>query len=258
MKKINRKLIKTIPQNPQLARALALAIYIKLNVTSSSIKECTTNKIHSLTGLHANTIKKRLMTLKEFGLIETTENNTTTFKTLKSSNDRLNVLFDFTKFNTVSELEYALYAIILIEKIRNKEYIKKELERLKKLPKPKDSKESTKVKKEYKKFKKIFYKHKMPSEKPITDEKYDEYGISLSTITKLLGVAREKAHKIVKFAIRHNLITKKKRVEQIFIYGIGRASKFWDEKHKNYTFCTKNNAYKVHANVYHLIEDYVS
>lgn len=149
------------------------------------------------------------MTLKEFGLIETTENNTTTFKTLKSSNDRLNVLFDFTKFNTVSELEYALYAIILIEKIRNKEYIKKELERLKKLPKPKDSKESTKVKKEYKKFKKIFYKHKMPSGKPITDEKYDEYGISLSTITKLLGVAREKAHKIVEFAIRHNLITKK-------------------------------------------------
>ena len=65
MKKINRKLIKTIPQNPQLARAIALAIYIKLNVTSSSIKECTTNKIHSLTGLHANTIKKRLITLKE-------------------------------------------------------------------------------------------------------------------------------------------------------------------------------------------------
>ena len=104
-------------------------------------------------------------------------------------------------------------------------------------------------------MRKNLYKHKSPTGLSITEEEYKEYGISYDTIARKLGVCRQKAVEIVKFALKYCLITKEKRVEQMYMKDVGICSIFVfpDGLPKGF-FCTKDNIYKVFANIYHNVE----
>lgn len=248
MKYINRKCINELVSNTEVVKAIALAIYVKQNTKSSTMKMCTINRLHELTHLHADTLRKRISVLRAKGLIEELENKSTIFKSLASSSSKFNIKFDFSIFKTVQDIEYALYAMIFIEKLRHREYIQKTLEEIKSVKKMTNKKDAEKFKKKLKNFIKLFYKYRPRTNKPITDEEFVENGISYDTIAKSLGVSRGKSIKIIEFAERHGLISITKRIKSIYIEGIGFAAKFLDKT--NYTYYTNNRAYKVMANIY--------
>ena len=52
-------------KNKSVTKALALAIFVKNRIKSSTIQDFSYNKLHLLTGLHINTLKKRLDVLIE-------------------------------------------------------------------------------------------------------------------------------------------------------------------------------------------------
>ena len=128
MDKIHFKFIKQMLSDCDVVKALALSIFVKMNTVSSTVNRCTVNKLHELTGLHSNTIKKRMKTLQEMELLICGQNNNVTFITLQSSCKKRNVLFDFTKYKSVSELEYVLYSLLLKDVLSKKEYMKKEID----------------------------------------------------------------------------------------------------------------------------------
>lgn len=255
MDKIHFKFIEQMLKDCDVVKALALAIYVKMSAISSTVNRCTVNKMHELTGLHSKTVKKRMKTLQKMGLLRCDQNNNVTFLTLQSSCKKRNVLFDFTKYKSVSELEYALYSLLLKDVLSKKEYMKKEIDEIKNLDRPANAKESRSNKRRIKKMRKNLYKHKSPTGLSITEEEYKEYGISYDTIARKLGVCRQKAVEIVKFALKYCLITKEKRVEQMYMKDVGICSKFVfpDGLPKGF-FCTKDNIYKVFANIYHNVE----
>ena len=226
MNKIHFKFIEQMLKDGDVVKALALAIYVKMNAVSSTVNRCTVNKLHELTSLHSNTIKKRMKTLLEMELIRCDQNNNVTFITLQSSCKKKNVLFDFSKYKSVSELEYALYSLLLKDILRKKEYMKKEIDEIKNIETPANASESRSIKSRIKKLRKNIYKHRNTTGLSITEEEYKEYGISYDTIAKKLGVCRQKAVELVKFALKYCLITKEKRVEQMYMKDVGICSIF--------------------------------
>lgn len=255
MDKIHFKFIEQMLKDSDVVKALALAIYVKMSAVSSTVNRCTVNKMHELTGLHSKTVKKRMKTLQKMGLLRCDQNNNVTFLTLQSSCKKRNVLFDFTKYKSVSELEYALYSLLLKDVLSKKEYMKKEIDEIKNIETPANASESRSIKSRIKKLRKNIYKHRNTTGLSITEEEYKEYGISYDTIAKKLGVCRQKAVEIVKFALKYCLITKEKRVEQMYMKDVGICSIFvFPDGLPRGFFCTKNNIYKVFANIYHNIE----
>lgn len=249
MNKIHFKFIEQMLNDGDVVKALALAIYVKMNTVSSTVNRCTVNKLHELTSLHSSTIKKRMKTLLDMELIMCDQNNNVTFLSLQSSSNRRNVIFDFTKFKSVSELEYALYSLLLKDILSKKEYVKKEIDEIKNLKKPTSESESKRNKKRIKDLRRLLSKYKRPTIKSITDEEYKEYGISYDTLSRKLGICRQKTVEIVNFALKHGLITKEKRVEQVYIKNANLLHRL-----PKGCFCTKNNFYRVFANVYHNFE----
>jgi hypothetical protein len=255
MRKIHFKFIEQMLKDSDVVKALALAIYVKMSAVSSTVNRCTVNKMHELTGLHSKTVKKRMKTLQKMGLLICDQNNNVTFLTLQSSCKKRNVLFDFTKYKSVSELEYALYSLLLKDILSKKEYMKKEIDEIKNIETPANASESRSIKSRIKKLRKNIYKHRNTTGLSITEEEYKEYGISYDTIARKLGVCRQKAVEIVKFALKYRLITRDKRVVQMHMKDVGICSKFvFPDGLPKGIFCTKDNIYKVFANIYHNVE----
>lgn len=219
--------------NDRLVKAMSLAIFVKNHIVSSTINNYTVDKIHRITSLHSSTIKKRLNTLKQMGLIRFVGKNKEhmVFESITSSSEHRNVYAELVMFDNIKDIEKALYALLVIEIQKTKDFVKHTIQ-LANNPSTLD---------EHKSAKKICNRYGYGNE-------YKEYGISYKYIAKRLGVCLQKAFNVVKFAIERGFLNKFNRQKQEFSYRIGCTSKY--EENKNYTFCTLNNKYTILANVY--------
>jgi len=217
----------------KLSKALSLLIAVKQTYKSSTINNYTTDKLHKITGLHANTIKKRIKTLKEIGLVKFIGKHKEhlLFESVTSSSEHRNVYADFSTFKNVKDIEKALLALLIVEIQKKKDFAKHTIQ----------SAQNPSNLEECKRAKKICNRYGYGKE-------YKEYGLSYKTIAKKLRVCLQKAFEIVKFAIENDFLVKTKREIQKFFYGIGNSSKYIEDG--KFTFYTSNNAYKVLANVY--------
>lgn len=236
MKGIRRSLIyKMGKKGDKVRKSLSLTIFVKERFTSSTINNYTIDKLHKLTGLHANTIKKRIKTLKDMGLVRFVgkHNEHLLFESISSSSDHRNVYAEFVVFDNIKDIERALEALLVVEIQRRKDFAKHTIQ----------SAQNPSTLEEHKRAKKICKRYGWGKE-------YQEFGLSYKGIAKKLGVCVQKAFAIVKFAIEKGFLVKTKRQIQKFIYGIGASSKYFENN--EYTFCTNNNAYTILANVYSL------
>lgn len=233
MKSIRKKLVYKMYNNDRLVKALSLAIFVKNQIVSSTINNYTIDKLHIITSLHSTTIKKRLNTLKQMGLIRFVGKNKEhmVFESITSSSEHRNVYAEFVMFDNINDIEKALYALLVVEIQKTKDFVKHTIQSMNN-PSNLD---------EYKKAKKICNRYGYGNE-------YKEYGISYKYIAKRLGVCLQKAFNVVKFAIERGFLNKFNRQKQEFSYRIGCTSKY--EENKDYTFCTLNNKYTILANVY--------
>lgn len=115
MKYIRRSLISECFCNKELLKALAMAYLIKHRTKSSNVHHYSINLIRTITGIHANTIKKRLQTLNEYGLLLIEKDNLIIRSTVSKHTKRnMNIgRMDFTSVKTVERSLQALQVVFL-------------------------------------------------------------------------------------------------------------------------------------------------
>lgn len=217
-----------------VTKALALAIFVKSKIASSTVNDFSYNKLHRLTGAHINTLKKRITILRQMGLVEFigSHKQHLCFKSITSSSEHRNIDIKHIKVDTLKDTEASLFAYLVVELQRKKDFVKHTIQTAK------NGNNLEQVKKAKRTCKRYGY-----------DEEYQEWGMSYKGIAKRLGVCLQKAFAIVKFAIKQGLIEKTKRQYQKFVKGIGTMCKHIDS---DFTFCTKDNEYYILANAYSL------
>lgn len=237
MNQLRRYIFYNSRGNANMIKALALAVYIKHNVVSSTITNYTTNKLRNLTGLSYSAITKRINTLKQLGFIKFVGRNNQhlVIGNMTSHCKHRNIDLSKCVVNSVKDIEKSLYAMFMLEIQKRKDFVKHTIQSVNNPSNLEEHKKARQISKRYG-----------------YDREFKEYGISYKTIAKKLGVCLQKAFEIVKFAIVNNMIVKYKHCKQLYVKGIKNAQKFCD--FNDVTFFTNNNAYKVYANSYELVD----
>lgn len=232
VRNISRHLLVQMSGDLTLVKAVAMSIYLKNRHKGGRIERATTNKLHNLTRLHASTVTKYLETLTEHDLIRW-EKQSLVFTSLTDRHH--NVKLPPTGELSIKELENMLLAMLIVDILRQKEYVRRTIEAA---YNPLPSREALKRSKGAR---------RICRERGYGRE-YKEYGLSYKTIARRLGISLQKAEEVVAYAVNNGIMNKEKRQEQYYMHHIGGAEKFVDLAQA--TFCTKNNVYKVFANVY--------
>ena len=235
MKSIRRNIFYCIYNDKNIVKALALAVFVKHRIKSSTITNFTIDKLHKLTGLHATTIKKRLKTLKELGLISRTGNNEEhlVFNSISSHNKFRNVDISKAIFDTIKDIEKSLLTFIVVEIQKRKNFVKQILNLVQKA-------------RNYKEGKAARRKCRVFG----LQGEYKEYGISYKRIAKEMCVSVAKAVSIIRYAVENQFLNKTHNQKQVFCLGVASMAKY--ELNIGGTFYTKDNIYKIYANTYTL------
>ena len=230
---ILRELFNDIITSTLKTRAVAMSVFIKKRFKSSAIHNFSYNKLHEITGLHAETCKKYVKALKNLGLVEFVGNNKDIllFKTLHSRHERKNIKIDEIVGHTVKTIFYSLLAIFNVEIVRHKDFAKQVIA------------ESTNgfngIKKASRKAWYYGYKGK----------EFMDNGISFKTIANKLNCGIQKAQNIIKFAVEYCFLNKHHHAEQT--NDIDAIRRFYNNP-EDYTFATRHNLYIIKANSYTL------
>lgn len=212
-----------------ILKAVALAIYVKEHSTSSLVKNWSVNKIHSLSGLGATTVKKRLQTLRLLDLTKECGPHLL-FARLKSSCDRNNIDIPATGNASVKEIEKCLMALLVALIQRQKDYVNLQLQRVNNGMSLKDIKKARRERKRYgwRSF-------------------FEENGLSYKGIAKRLGICVKTAFEVVKFGIRKGFF---KKISH-FLCLRDRGAANLTEVPDGWTFISKKgNLFKVFSNTY--------
>lgn len=229
MYKVRAKIIFQMYRNKDVLKAIALSVYIKNHTTSSLVKNWSINKVVSLTGMGASTIKKRLQTLRNLDLIEEVGSHLL-FKRLKSGCNRKNIDITSLLSNRVKDIEKSLWAFLIVLIQRQKDYVNLKLQRVHKARTLKEVKDAVHESK--------FYGW---------HSRFVDNGLSYIGIARKLGVCLKTAFEIVRYGIAKGFFRK---VSHFFCFGTKGAGNL-KEIPDNFTFISKKgNLYDVKANSY--------
>ena len=184
----------------RIVKAISLLIWVKKNYPTSCVKNFSVNILHEKTGLHYTTLKKRLETLKQMGLVEFIgkDKRTLRFKRISATNSRNNINLDHIVFDSVKDVEKSLYAQFIVEIQIRKSFVKQVIKSYK----------SPKSKQEYD------WAREQMKRCGIENDKFVDYGLSYKAIANKLGISIQKAMSIIKYAIWKKFIRKVKQKKQ--------------------------------------------
>lgn len=226
MKYIRRTLVQDTFRNIQLLKALAMVYFIKHKIKSSNIRRWSINFIHELTGLHATTIRKRLQTLKAYGLILIEGENIIFRSTVSKHNDR-NVNIGRMDFTSVMSVQKSLQALQIVLIQLRKDYCKHTIRTAK------HGKSFTKVK-----------AAKAACRRYGFGEIYREFGLSYATMAKKIGNSVQTIFNTVKFGVKKKYFSKENHFVSTKMKGVNYT------EIDGYTFTTADYGFKVAANTY--------
>lgn len=226
---IKRSIIHRANESKQTQKAVALALYCKDKLNVNYIDDFSYNKLHVLTGLHDNTLRKRIKTLLSIG-VAFFQKKRLVFAKIKNSQSRNNFTIETDSLNSVNDYEKAVVTLGIAIIIRNKEFAKNVSDNLHNPKRLDDLKKAKKLARIY---------------------DYTEYvdnGISYDYMAEKFCCSIKTMVEIVKFATKKGFLAIKKNVETFFAHGI-----CWrlNKNNSQFTFTTKNYAYIVHANSYY-------
>lgn len=240
IKNIRIDLLEAMSGNLILVKAVAMAIFVKNRLRDPRIKDYTPNRLrdiikHYQSPPHHNTVRKYVDELLRMELAYM-DGRDLIFCSLNDRRGRYNLSLKDTSALTIAELENLLLAAKVVLIVKRKEFVKRTIEAA---YNPKISKGGREE----------FKKARQTSRKYGYGNAFNDYGLSYKKIAKKLGICLQKAEEVIRFAIEHGLLVKEKRQEQVFVFGIQCAEKFLDSTYGG-SFATKNNVYKVLANIY--------
>lgn len=214
----------------EILKAVALAIYIKENTTSSLVKNWTVNKLRKISKISASTLKKRLQILRELNLVKECGKHLL-FVNMKSSCNRNNIDISTIEYTSVKEIEKSLSALLIVLIQRQKDYANLQLQHAHNGKTIKEVKQGMRESKLYGWF-----------------GFYVENGLSYEGIAKRLGICIKTAFETVKFGVKHGFFSK---VSHFLCVWGSKGANLLNEVPQGYTFISKKgNLYKVSANTY--------
>lgn len=123
MHKLGYGIWKESLTDPELMKALALAIYLKSAYKNSVITNFSYSKISKLTGVHRNTVKKRINTLGEHDLIELIGHNNNHFLFKRMRNKYANIDISKIDKSSLKSIELGLKALYIYDIQRKKDFV---------------------------------------------------------------------------------------------------------------------------------------
>lgn len=224
------------------AKSLALLLFVRMyqNTNSRDAKDYTVNKLHKITHIHAETIKKRISFLEDMGLIGYSERKQIVFLKARAHNPIHNTTITIPNNSNIKDIEKIILAVRLQMKIRQKEYLRNVLsiarEGFTSDGKPARLETIKRAKKWLREHCNIDW-HKRG---------FVDYGWSYKAIAKYLGVSIKQVCEILKFAIRENFIVK--HTHSMY----KRITSKFEIDYIQHTFLLNNYSYKVYSNTYSL------
>ena len=234
MKKISRKIFHDNISDADAVKALALLIFIKNHFPTSVVPNFSYYKIVSITGLHYNTVKKRINTLADMELIEAVGkyNQHLKFKRVRAKNSNVN--FSRIDTSSVKLIEKGLRALFLVEKVNQKNYVEQRVILAQECKNGKERKAG------------------QQTCKKCGSSDFKDNGISYAYLAKKLNVSLNVVSEVTKYAVSAKLVIKHKTIQQIsYVKGEAKNALIVFNEVKGF-FATKNNIYKVGCNKYSL------
>lgn len=126
MRKISRRLYNGIINDSRELKAIAFLLYVKHYTPCSVVSNYSYYKLSKLTGLHKETVRRRLETLGELNLIsiEGKHNNNLRFNKVRAKFNSQNVNISALCFKSVKDVELGLQALFIVEIQKRKNYMK--------------------------------------------------------------------------------------------------------------------------------------
>jgi len=206
MKNIRRKIIYEIADSQLKQRAVAFAILLKEKTGNSSVvRQYTPYKVHIMTGVHTNTVKKYVAVLIKMELAYINEKGDLYIRSLSSEKKHRN--FDISQFvlDSTKNIYNQLRELLFLIAQAHKDYIKRLL-RLRHNPTPKVD------------FKKVRRLCKKYCGNP--NAEYEERGISYKKIATYLGCCARTAFSVVSRAVERGWCKKHFNTEYFYMPGV--------------------------------------
>lgn len=213
-------------RNRNLLKAIAMSLLVRKRTNTNIIKNFTINKLAQITSMHAETVKKRLRTLKDYNLVSYNGKNLV-LRSLVSKHKMRNVRLAMIAYNKIKDVERSLQAILVANIQLNKDFVKRTIRTAHNGHDYKQVKAAQKLSRKYN-----------------WGHDYVDYGLGYKKIAKTISCCKVTAEKIVKFAQKIKILKKIKRCERIFLPNINY------QDYEGCTFTTKNYGYIIKANQY--------
>lgn len=241
MKKIGKHIFKEAMTNSRVRKALELYLFVKHAYQSSTIPNFTYKSLSERSGLCFTSLKKRIATLNEMGLIERVGKNGQhlLFKSAKAK--RVNMRIEQIDFSSIKSISKGLCALFIVEIQLRKEYIKQLLQTYwayKKKAKFKCERSYQSIRNEVRK-------------RGLLDTHFKENGISYKYIAQKIGISFSKVSDGIKYAVKNNILHKHTHIKRVFSEkGQNGFYAFQFVADKRNKFATYHGIYSVSANTY--------
>ncbi len=214
-----------------LLKAIAMMLLVRQRTGTNVIKNFTINKIAGITGMHAVTVRKRLHTLKDYGLVEY-QGRSLVMRSLVSKHKNRNIRLANIAYEKVKDVERSLQALLVAIMQMRKEFAKRTIRNAHNSHDAKEVKAAQRVSRKYG-----------------WGQEYIEHGMGYQKIASTLHCCKATAVRIVKYAEKIHVLAKMKHFTRTYMPGVNCMSL----RELGYTFTTRNYAYVVKANTYVLI-----
>lgn len=228
-KNLRRRLVAEMFGNKELLKAIALLLLLRKRLGASCIKNYSINRLVSITGAHASTIKKRIRVLSQYGLVSVV-GDVLCLRSIVSKHAKRNVRLGGRKmeYSSLKSVEYSLQAILVAQIQIRKDFAKRTI------------RNAHGASHDYK----VVKAARDVARKFGYGFEYVERGLSYRTIAKKLGVSVKSAVKIIKFAEIRAILKKTTHFISQYLPSVGYMEV------EGYTFTTRNYGYNVLANTY--------
>lgn len=229
--KIGRRLYNESISDADALKALALLVFVKHNTPTGTITDFSYYKLAKMSGLHKNTVKKRINILEQSNLITFVGKNKKhlVFKKVRAPKSNI----DITKLDmsSIKSIEMGLRALLIVEIQNRKNYVQ---QRIIKVHSTKNSKKFNK-KGELKEYKAAM---KFCNQGGYTW--FSDNGISYRKIRTTLGVGNTTVVNMIKYGQKNWMFHKFNHIN-LYRTNINNAQLFINSNNKKNLFTTKNN-----------------
>lgn len=215
--------------NKELLKAIAMFLLIRKRLGSNILKDYSTNKLVSIIGAHARTIKNRMCVLRQYGLVSVV-GKTLMLRSIVSKHAKRNVKLGERKmeYSSLKSVEYSLQSILVVVIQNRKDFAKRTI------------RNAHGASHDYK----VVKSARDAARRFGYGFEYVEKGLSYKTIAKKLGVCIKTAVEIVKFAVKRTILKKETHSIATYMQSVCGREVY------GYTFTTRNYGYNILANTY--------